>query len=387
MAKDTMTSRERVNCALAHKEADRIPLDLNGTGSTGILPEAYQQLRDYMKLEKKPTKIWHVMQQLAEVDEDLLCRLGVDVRRVDPGNPSNWTLKIEEQDGYNTYTDEWGIGFRMPIEGGFYYDMYKFPLSGAETIADIESYDWPDPTDPARFESMAESALAQHESTGAAITAGVMCPGALDMACWMMGHEQCMMTIACNMKLVEALMEKVTELKCQFWETALPLIESKVDVVMECDDLGGQFGPLINPKIYRQYIKPLHKRLCDVIRKYTQKPIYFHACGSVKEFLPDLIECGINCLNPVQVSAADMDTKDLKKEFGKDITFWGGGCESQKILWSGTRQEVRDEVKKRIEDLAPGGGFVFSQVHNIQNGVPPQNLVAMWEAFAEYGQY
>lgn len=382
-----MTHRERLQKALAHEEADHIPLDLNGTGSTGICGRAYQCLRQYLGLPERPLKIWHVMQQLADVDEDFLSYLKVDTRHIVPNAPTGWNLEITERDGSWYYTDEWGIGWRMPIVSGHYYDMYSNPLRDAETIQDVERHNWPNPTDPARFAGLAEKAKQLYEQTGAAITFGPMCAGIFDMAAWLCGYEKCMMDIACNIKLVQAIMENVTDIKCKYWETTLPIIGSRVDMVMECDDLGGQYGPLFNTNIYEQYIKPLHKRLLGTIRKHTDAAIYFHSCGSIYDFLPGFIECGVQVLNPVQVSAAKMDTKVLKKEFGKDIVFWGGGCETQTILWRGTVQEVRDEVKRRIDDLAPGGGFVFAQVHNIQDGVPPENLMAMWETWSEYGKY
>lgn len=387
MSPKTYTPRERVRAALAHKEPDRIPLDLGATGSTGICGHAYHALRKHMGLPDKPLKIWHVMQQLAQIDEDLLGPLGVDVRTLSSDPMGAGELEIFEKDGFYNYIDEWGIGFHMPIENGHYYDMYHHPLANAETIRDVERHNWPDPTELTRYEGLAEAAKKMYEETDVAITFASYGAGQFDMLNWLCGLEQGMMNLASNLELSLAIMEKVTDLKCQYLETTLPMVAPYIDVVMECDDLGCQNGPLFSPKTYHQYIKPMHTRVFDTIRKHTDATIYFHSCGSVTDFLPGLIESGVQALNPVQVSAANMDTKMLKREFGKDIVFWGGGCDTQKILWQGTTQQVRDEVKRRIDDLAPGGGLIFAQVHNIQNGVPPENLIAMWESWKEFGKY
>ena len=154
------------------------------------------------------------------------------------------------------------------------------------------------------------------------------------------------------------------------------------------DDLGTQGGPLISPDMYRRLIKPRQQELFSFIKKKApHAKIFFHSCGSVYHFIGDLIEAGVDILNPVQVAAADMDSKRLKKEFGNDVVFWGGGVDTQRVLPYGTPQEVRDEVKRRLDDLAPSGGFVFATVHNIQGDVPPENIVAMWETLQEYGSY
>jgi len=174
----------------------------------------------------------------------------------------------------------------------------------------------------------------------------------------------------------------------RYWEKALSLLGDLVDVVQEGDDYGGQQGLLISPRIWRDVFKPrLHQLFSHIKRCAPHVFIFFHSCGSIYEIIPDLIEVGVDILNPVQVAAANMDTKRLKREFGDCLTFWGGGVDTQKILPRGTPEQVREEVKRRIEDLAPGGGFVFATVHNIQADVPPENILAMWEAVQEFGRY
>ena len=175
--------------------------------------------------------------------------------------------------------------------------------------------------------------------------------------------------------------------KLAYWEKALTEVGDVIDVAQIADDFAGQDGLLISPRSYRRLFKPRHKELFDFIHARTDAKIFFHSCGAIRAVIPDLIEVGVDILNPVQVSAADMDSTELKREFGRDIVFWGGGVDTQRVLRSGTPAEVRDEVRRRIDDLAPGGGFVFNTVHNIQGDVPAENIVAMWEALQEFGVY
>jgi uroporphyrinogen decarboxylase len=182
-------------------------------------------------------------------------------------------------------------------------------------------------------------------------------------------------------------MSKVMEIKMAYWDRALDLLEDNVDVVHEADDFAGQYKMLISPDAYRRIVKPLHKELFDFIHARTKAKLFFHSCGSIRPVIPDLIEIGVDILNPIQVSATGMDSAELKKEYGDDVVFWGGGVDTQRVLGDGTQEEVRAETKRRISDLAPGGGFVFAAVHNIQGNVPPENIMAMWETLQEYGVY
>lgn len=207
------------------------------------------------------------------------------------------------------------------------------------------------------------------------------------MCSWLRGMEQFFMDMATNKKLANYLLDRVTEGACTAWENSLAEIGDLLDVAHTGDDLANQLAPMISMDMFEELLKPRYRKIIDIIKKHTDARISFHTCGSVYKFIPHLIDIGVDIFNPVQVSAADMDTKKLKKEFGDDIVFWGGGCDTQRVLPYGTRDEVREEVKRRIDDLAEGGGFVFNQVHNIQAGVPPENIMAMYETLAEYGKY
>lgn len=211
----------------------------------------------------------------------------------------------------------------------------------------------------------------------------------LDMGLYTRGFERFFIDMIENREFAEALLDKILEFKMKYWEKALATVGKNVVVVMENDDLGDQKGLMISPRLYRSLIKPRQKVLFDFIRSKAQADIaiMFHSCGAIKSIIPDLIEVGIDALNPVQVSAAGMDPAELKREFGMDITFWGGGIDTQRVLPFGTVQEVKDEVRRSINQFAAGGGFIFSTVHNIDSDVPPRNIVAMWEALMEYGAY
>ncbi|MGO8695786.1 MAG: uroporphyrinogen decarboxylase family protein [Rectinemataceae bacterium] len=386
-----MTSYERVKAALDHREPDRLPFDLGGSVLTGINVHAYVKLRRYLGLPEREIQLVDVMQQLARVDDDLLARLEVDVACVDPDPPDGPTLATSpvREGEYWRMADEWGISWKMPVEGGHYFDMTDRPLKNAETPADLDGFPWPDPKNRARFATIKSRADRAAFGEKKAYILGRQYAGIWETALWMCGFEKFFADMLVNEEFAHALMRKITELKMAYWETALETVGSNVLVVSEADDLATQSSLLCSPELYERMVHPYHKELFTFIRKKAAAPvhIFYHTCGSVKPLVHYLIEEGVDVLNPVQVNAAGMDTRELKREFGKDITFWGGGVDTQHVLPFGTPTEVRDEVKRRIDDLAPGGGFVFATVHNVQSDVSPENFMAMWEAMREYGAY
>jgi uroporphyrinogen decarboxylase len=382
-----MNSRQRLRLALCHQEADRVPFDLGASVLTGIHHKAYRGLRSQLGLPPVELRILDILQQLAVVDDDLRQRLMVDVRGVSTHSAATFGNQVKEMPGYTYFYDQWGIGWRMPAEGGWYYDMFHHPMADFQTIPEIERYPWPDPLDPARFTGLGERAnyAAMVEQQG--VFLGGSGAGIMEMAAWMRGYANYFADFANNEKLLVALMRKVMELKMAYWEKALAEAGDYVDVVNEADDFAGQYRMLISPAMYRRIVKPLHKELFDFIHDHTNARLFFHSCGAIRPVIGDLIEIGVDILNPVQVSAAGMDSAELKREFGKDITFWGGGVDTQRVLGNGTPEEVRADTRRRIEDLAPGGGFVFATVHNIQGNVPPENILAMWETLQKIGGY
>lgn len=294
---------------------------------------------------------------------------------------------MTEDADYVYYTDEWGITRRKQRENGYYFDLCASPLTGAETPADIERYSFPDPTNDARFAGLRELAE-QTRAEGRAFVLGGLCPGMLEMGLWLRGYENFFCDLVGNRPLTEVLCDKILELKIHYWEKALAFMGDLVDVVQEGDDYGGQHGVLIPPQLLREVFKPRLKQLIAHIKKCAPHvSLFFHSCGSIYEILPDLIDVGVDIINPVQVAAARMDSKQLKKEFGNNLSFWGGGVDTQYVLPKETPERVRNEVERRINDFAPGGGFVFCPVHNIQADVPPENIIAMREAVREFGGY
>jgi uroporphyrinogen decarboxylase len=372
---------------LNHKEPDRVPFDLGATYVTGIHRNAYHRWREALGLPEVEPRIFEMLQQLAWVDDDMVEALGVDVRPVTPGGSLTLDLEVKDM-GHSTYFyDEWGIGWRMPKDGGMYYDMFDHSLAGDITPEDIDNLCGPDPRDPGRFVGMREAARRVAEEEGRAIVLTQMTAGITEIAAWTRGYEDFYVDLAINHQLMGKLLDKVNEVKAAYWERALEEVGEYADVMMLGDDFAGQDRLLMSPQTWRKLIKPRLKELFDFLHTKSQAKLFLHSCGSIREVIPDLIEIGLDILNPVQVSATGMDSAELKREFGKDLVFWGGGVDTQRVLPYGTPEEVRVEVRRRLDDLMPGGGFVFNPVHNIQGDVPTENLMAMWETLQEYGVY
>ncbi len=382
-----MNSRERVRAALNHQEPDRIPFDLGGTPMSGMHTTAYKNLRQYLDLPPVDIRISDTIQQLAVIDSDLTDYLEVDIHNIAPRSSAAYNLAYQDEGNYTTYTDEWGIGWRKPKKGGLYYDMYRWPLAPYDTVEEIKAnYVWPDPADPNRFAGLREKALKTIEQ-GKAVVIGSISAGVSEMHAWTRGFEKYFTDFYLYPNVAEYIMDVVVEIKMVFWEKALEQVGDLVDVVIEADDLAGQKNLFFHPDQYRQFIKPRHTKLFQYIKSKTSAKLFYHCDGALLPILWDLIESGIDILNPAQKSAAGIDYKQLKKEYGKDLTFWGAGVDTQLIFDRGTPEQVRADVKENIEIMAPGGGYIFTTIHNTQATVPPENYMAMWETLQEYGVY
>lgn len=385
-----MTSRERVQATLRHEEPDRVPLDLGGNQS-GITKGAYEALLAFLgRSGRERITILDTVQQLAQPSEAVLDLLGVDTRYVRAGAAEGQEPRLSEQTlrgkPHLSMTDEFGVVWSMPLEGGLYHDITHSPLADATTVSDIEAHPWPDGGDPSRFHGLASATAQLRAETDKAICTGIS--GVVyEFGWYLMGFARFYEALANEPHLVEAILEHTLRYWLDFEAGFLDAVGPYVDVVMVGDDLAGQDGPLLAPETYRRIVKPRQAKLYELIHSRTEAKLWYHSCGAIRDLVPDLIEIGVEVINPVQVSAPGMDTAELKREFGRDLAFWGGGCDTQHVLPRGTPDEVRAEVGRRMGDLAPGGGFIFAAVHNIQPDVPPENIVAMYEAAREFGGY
>lgn len=379
-----MNSRERLLTTLKHQEPDHIPFDLGSTQVTGIHVVAYERLRAYLGLPRVTPTVCDVIQQLALPDDDVIEQFGVDVRGLFPLNSHNWNIVNRDVGDYWEYVDEWGITHHRPKSDGLYYSVVRSPLADpALTVSDVRAYRFPNTGDPARIEGLRARAE-QYRAQGRAVMIKGVLAGIFEMAQRVRGMENLLMDMASNDALAGALFDKMLELKLAFWEMALPRLRDVIDVISEADDYGTQTSQLISPRMFRQQIKP---RLATLFARIHQlapnAKLFFHSCGNVRPLLSDFIEIGVDILNPIHITATGMEPRALKRDFGDAIVFWGGGVDTQDVLPHGTPEQVKDNVRRNLDALAPGGGYVFCAVHNIQADVPPQNIVAMWEALRE----
>lgn len=370
-----MTSRERVLAALGHREPDRLPVDVGSSRVTGIVKPAYERLCEHLGFGRSGAVVDR-MQQIVEMDEAVLCHLGADVRAFAHGAPdSGGDVEL----GEGRYRDEWGVVRRKP-PGVHYYELERSPLAGAIASADIARYKWPDPTDRGRFRGLREKALALRGTDYAVMFNARFFP--VHLTQYLRGSEDWYADLGSDRALFRCLMDAAMEVLVELNARALAEMGDLIDIVSFGDDVGLQDRAVCSLPLYRELIRPAHQRVVETIRTYTRAKIFYHTCGSVYAYIPDFIDIGIDALNPVQVSAKNMRPEKLKSEFGGRIAFWGA-IDSQRILPQGTPAEVRAEVRRVAAILGAGGGYVMSAVHNIQPDVPPENIVAMFEAGRE----
>jgi uroporphyrinogen decarboxylase len=377
-----MTHRERVLTALRREPPDRVPVDIGGTLASTLNIHTYRRLMQHLGFGEDPA-IAYVSRRSNSVlpDEELLRHLDVDCRAVILGSPDR-SPEQELPDG--SITDEWGVTWKHVGEGLHYINAGGPFCKGEPGPAAVEAFHWPDPLDPGRFRSLRSQAHT-HELAHDAARVLVLGVGPLHQLQFMRGYAAALEDLIANPAFVEAFLARYADFWVCMTEKALGEVGDLIDVVMFGDDLGIQQGPVMSPALYRRVLKPTHARLVRAVKRFG-KPVLLHSCGSVAALIPDLIEIGFDALHPIQVSAKDMDTEHLKKDFGRDIAFWGA-IDTHRVLPRGTPAEVRAEVKRRIADLAPGGGYVLGAVHNIQAEVPVENILAMVEAAREFGKY
>jgi len=388
MGKETMTSRQRVLKALNHQIPDRVPIDLGGF-QTGIHKKAYAQLLDFLGIVDDEITILDPVQQLAKPCEKLLERLKVDIRYLCAHGPDSFKGGIEQntRNGrlWHDLKDEFGIVWSMPDDQQLYMDISHHPLAQA-TIDDLADYPFPKGNDPTRFTGVREQAMKMRRETPYAISTGIC--GVVYEICWYMrGMERWFIDMIENPAFCEALLDQTLKFWLGYLDGFMAKAGDLIDIVMIGDDLAGQNGPLFSPDFYRKTVKPRQKKLVQHIKSLTKAKIWYHTCGSCFDLIDELIDNGIDILNPVQIGIVNMEPAQLKERFGRKISFWGGGIDAQHILPFAKPDEIREQVRKNLEIFKPGGGYVFNNVHNIQAGVPAENIAAMFDAAREFGFY
>jgi uroporphyrinogen decarboxylase len=376
-----MSCRERVLAALNHHEPDQVPIDLGATLCSTLTRVAYHYQRSFLGMDPdlNPVSCSRTSDSVY-LKEDLAQHYCVDFRPVRLGAPDNF---ISREDADSFY-DEYGARWRR---AAFYYDAVERPFSNFNSVSDLKKYSWPNPYDPGRVRGVGELAKQLYEATDYAIVADIAAYGPFETALYLRGYEQFLVDLHLDPDFAQATLDMLTENAMGFWEAFLTVVGDYVHVVAQADDLGMQTGPYISPKMYRQFVKPCHKRLNDFIHSKTKAKLFLHSCGSIYDLIPDFVEVGFDALNPVQRSASKMDIVQLKKVFGKDISFWGGAIDSQHVFPNATLEEIEIEVKRTLDVMGPGGGYIFNTVHNIQPDVSPDRIEQLFQTAIHYRKY
>ncbi len=386
MLKEELTSRERVRLALEHKATDRVPLDLGGTFISTLTLGAYDHLKQHLAATEglqvtRPPRIINKWGQTVRPDEEVLQRLHIDTRSLYSKAPLHWR-DLDFHGGI--YVDEWGVLRRRSDPGPyFYYDVVGNPLENATDLIDIEKFRWPDGADPGRIIGLREEAEHLYNKTSYALVGNLMGVDIFEICWFVRGFEQFLVDLALDPEFAHALMRKITDIQKRKFELFLGAVGEFLDVVVILDDVATQRGLLISPATYQTMIQPYHKELISFIKARTPAKLLYHSCGAVAGMLDQLLEAGIDIIQPVQVGAEGMDSAILKARFGERVVFWGG-IDTQHVLPQGSPDDVREEVEHRITDFGGRGGYVLGAVHNIQVDVPPINVVTMYDHAREF---
>jgi uroporphyrinogen decarboxylase len=409
-----MTSRQRVLAALNHQEPDRVPLDLSGHRSSGIAAMAYARLRDYLGLPKQPIRVYDPVQQLAIVDEDVLQRFHIDTIELGrafaledkhwaewvlpDGTPCLmpvWATPVRENRDWVLRSQSTGrVTARMP-EGVWYFEQAYFPFLETEDLNHLEAAFsecmWCDAASPPGPlvagaqgpKLLAEGARRLRQQTDRAIL-GLFGGNLLELGQFLYRNDNFFMLLAGEPERAHRFLDKLLEIHLRNLDAFLSAVGEHIDIILFGDDLGMQAGPQVSPAMYREFFQPRERAMWQRVKQRAPHvKIQLHCCGGVLELLPGLIEAGLDAINPVQITCRGMEPSALKRDFGRQLTFWGGGCDTRDVLIKGTPAQVREHVKRLVSLWKPGGGYVFQQVHNIMADVPPANVVAMYDAALE----
>ena len=410
-----MNSRERVLAAINHQEPDGLPLDLGATPSSGISAIAYHNLLQHIGVDR-PTLVYDVVQQLAQPDATILDRFhvdAIDIGRAFNDQPGDWadftlpdgpTVKfpawfkpVQQAEGaWDAYAADGTRIATMPL-GANFFDQTCFPYVDGypDDYRDLDTAmghvlwsglvhsPWDHASEPDFWADLRTRALHLRATSDRALMIVVGC-NLFEWGTFLRRIDNFLADLVTTPAAVEGLLDALMERHMATLENVCKAVGDVADIVRFGDDLGTDHGPFMSPKTYRALIKPRQRILTDYVKQHSQMHTFLHSCGSIYKLLPDLIDAGFEIINPVQISSRDMEPEKLKREFGKDVTFWGGGCDTRHVLNRGTPAEVKEHTRRNIETFAPGGGFVFNTVHNILPDVPPANILALYEAVDEY---
>jgi uroporphyrinogen decarboxylase len=411
-----MNSRQRILAAINHSEPDVLPVDFGSTSVTGISATTYSRLTQSLGMTRSKTRVYDVVTQLAQPEDEILERFhsdAIDVGRLynqedqgwkDITLPNSiqvqfpaWFQPIAQPDGAWDVFDQDGDRIASMPLGATFFDQTYFPyLHGypsdykdlSKAMAKVHwsklaRSPWDHSGEPDFWDQLRQRVIAYRQNSDRAIVITAGC-SIFEMGCFLRRMDNFLVDILASPVEVERLLDALLEKHLEVLGKICKAVGDVVDILRFGDDLGTNQGPIMSPRTYRSLFKPRHKILCNYVKEHSQMRTFLHSCGSVYKLIPDLIEVGYDILNPIQISAKDMEPERLKREFGKDITFWGGGCDTQNVLYKGSSEDVKNHVRKNIEIFSPGGGFVFATVHNILSDVPAENVIAMFEAVNEY---
>ena len=406
-----LTSQERVMMAVNHREPDRVPIDLGGHRSSGIMAIAYNKLKQHLGIETGDIYVYDFVQQLAIIEPEVLDRFGVDTIELGRGfalKPEDWhdwvlpdgtpckiptfIHPVKVGNDWHVYHDD-GTLTSIQKEDCLYFEQTCFPLADSDGSASdklasqIEKVMWvslgtpPAPVgyDEEGLEKLSAGAKALRASTDRAII-GLFGGSLNEFGQFLFGMANFFMLLAGERARAHRFLDKLVEMHLENLEKFLSAVVPYIDIILFGDDLGMQTGPQISPRMYREFLHPRYELMWETAKKLADVKVMLHCCGGIYPLLPGLIEAGLDIIQPVQTSAKDMEPERLKREFGMDICLWGGGCDTQGVLPRGTPKEVAKDVRRRVSILRPSGGFVFQQIHNIMADVPPENIVAMLDA-------
>ncbi len=410
-----MNSRERILAAIDHVEPDGVPVDLGATPSSGISAIAYDRLIKRLQLANTHNRVYDVVQQVTQPEMQVLDRYRIDVldigRAFDTA-PGDW-YPFTLLDGTVVEFPAWFRPERLPDDsfvarlngeviarmppGANFFDETVWPLIDGypQDYADLGRQmsrvlwqglahsPWDHAGDPDFWPRLRQAALDLRQNSDRALMIVCGC-NLFEWGTFLRRLDNFLMDLVTCPAEVEQLLDALMERHLATLKLVCETVGDVVDILRFGDDLGTDNGPFMSPATYRRLFKPRHTQLCQYVHQHSQMRTFLHSCGSIYKLMPDLIEAGYDVINPVQITSRDMEPERLKREFGADIAFWGGGCDTRHILPGATPEKVKDHVRRNIETFAPGGGFVFNTVHNIMPDVPAENIIAMFEAVDEY---